>query len=461
MGNETMDVTVLKPGVFAWYKDINRKQWLALAAAFLGWTLDAMDLLFYVYALPKIRDTWALTDQHAALLFGVTLGSSALGGVLFGIITDYIGRVRALTYSILMYSVFTGLSALAPNVEIFVVCRFFLGLGMGGEWASGEILVAESWPRQHRGKVIGLVQSGWGFGYILAATLSIAILPHANLEIRLPFFGDIFFHSWRVLFLIGILPAFLVFFVRKHCEEPEIWRTTAEMRNQKKLSEKGQSFTFNQLWRGDLITYTIRAALLTSFCMIAYWGLYTWVPTYLASPVEKGGAGLGLVKGYSWTIAINIGAIIGTITFGNISDRIGRRPTFVGYLVIMAILVPIFGSITEIHEKMGFMGINTLLLITGPLLGFFGTGFYAGFGAIMAEVFPTRTRGTAQGFCYNFGRGASALAPYIFALVAGMTMLGHELGYGFSLGTASIFAILAAITVLTFPETRAKQLEIE
>jgi MFS family permease len=195
--------------------------------------------------------------------------------------------------------------------------------------------------------------------------------------------------------------------------------------------------------------------------MIAYWGLYTWVPTYLASPVEKGGAGLGLVKGYSWTIAINIGAIIGTITFGNISDRIGRRPTFVGYLVIMAILVPIFGSITEIHEKMGFMGINTLLLITGPLLGFFGTGFYAGFGAIMAEVFPTRTRGTAQGFCYNFGRGASALAPYIFALVAGMTMLGHELGCGFSLGTASIFAILAAITVLTFPETRGKQLEIE
>ena len=105
------------------------------------------------------------------------------------------------------------------------------------------------------------------------------------------------------------------------------------MRNQKKLSEKGQSFTFNQLWRGDLITFTIRAALLTSFCMIAYWGLYTWVPTYLASPVEKGGAGLGLVKGYSWTIAINIGAIIGTITFGNISDRIGRRPTFVGYFV--------------------------------------------------------------------------------------------------------------------------------
>lgn len=127
----------------------------------------------------------------------------------------------------------------------------------------------------------------------------------------------------------------------------------------------------------------------------------------------------------------------------------------------MAVLVPIFGSIPEIHKKVSFIGINTLLLITGPLLGFFGTGFYAGFGAIMAEVFPTRARGTAQGFCYNFGRGASALAPYIFALVAAMTIFGHKLGYGISLATASFFAILAAITVLTFPETKAKQLEIE
>ncbi len=227
------------------------------------------------------------------------------------------------------------------------------------------------------------------------------------------------------------------------------------------MSEKGQAFTFTQLWRGDLITFTIRAALLTSFCMIAYWGLYTWVPTYLASPIEKGGAGLGLIKGYAWTIAINIGAIIGTITFGVISDKLGRRPTFISYLVIMAVLVPIFGSIPEIHKNMSFMGINTILLITGPLLGFFGTGFYAGFGAIMAEVFPTRARGTAQGFCYNFGRGASALAPYIFALVAAMTMFGHKLGYGFSLATASFFAILAALTILTFPETKAKQLEIE
>ncbi|HXG30102.1 MAG TPA: MFS transporter [Thermodesulfobacteriota bacterium] len=461
MSNETLDAALAKPGLFSWYKEISRKQWLAFVAAFLGWTLDAMDLLLYVYALPKIRDTWALTDTQAGWLFGVTLASSALGGALFGIISDYIGRIRALTYSILMYSVFTGLSAFAPNVEFFLICRFFLGLGMGGEWASGEILVAESWPREHRGKVIGMVQSGWGIGYIMAATIAISILPYADFEVTIPYFGDVFIHSWRVLFLVGVLPAFLVFFVRRHCEEPEIWKTTAEMRKARKLSEKSQSFTFVQLWREDLIGFTIRAVLLTSFCMIAYWGLNTWVPTYLASPVEKGGAGLGLIKGYTWTIFINIGAFIGCNTFGAISDRLGRRPTFVGYLVIMAILVPIFGSITEIQKIIGFIRVEILLLIIGPLLGFFGTGFYSGFGAIMAEVFPTRARGTAQGFCYNFGRGASALAPAIFAGVAGMTIAGHKLGYGFSLITASIFAVLAAITVLTFPETKGKKLEIE
>ncbi len=462
MHNETVDVAVSKPGVFSWYKDISRKQWLTFVVALLGWTLDAMDLLLYVYALPKIRDTWSLTETEAAWLFGITLASSAIGGALFGIITDYIGRIRGLTYSILLYSVFTGLSAFSPNVYFFLVCRFFLGLGMGGEWASGEILVAETWPAEHRGKVVGMVQSGWGIGYILAAILSILILPHADLEITLPFLGHIFFHSWRVLFLVGILPAFLVFFVYRHCEEPEIWKTTAEMRSQKRLSEKGQSFTFIQLWRGDLIGFTIRAILLTSFCMIAYWGLNTWVPTYLASPVSKGGAGLGLVKGYTMTIIISVGALVGCNTFGLINDKLGRRPTFVGFLIMMALLVPVFGSITEIHKMIeGLISIETLALLSGFPLGFFGTGFYSGFGAIFAEVFPTRARGTAQGFCYNFGRGASALAPAIFAGVAGMTLMGHKLGYGFSLITASVFAILAAITVLTFPETKGKKLDIE
>jgi MFS family permease len=448
-------------GLFGWTRDISRSQWLTFYAAFGGWTLDAMDLLLYVYALPKIRDTFALTDTEAAWLFGVTLASSAIGGALFGVISDYIGRIRALTLSILMYSVFTGLSAVSPNVEFFLVCRFFLGLGMGGEWASGEVLVAESWPRQHRGKVIGMVQSGWGIGYILAAILSIGILPHAEFHFTLPLVGYVHFHSWRTLFLIGILPAFLIFFIRRHCEEPDVWKTTSAMRKRGELSERAQSFTLMQLFHSDLIRYTITATLLTSLCMIAYWGLNTWIPTFLASPVEKGGAGLGLVKGYSWTIVINIGAFLGCITFGMISDRFGRRPVFIGYLLITAIMVPIFGSVDKVHSALGFVPIEVVLFVLCPLLGFFGTGFYSGFGAIMSEIFPTSARGTAQGFCYNVGRGASAIAPALFAAVAGMTVAGERVGYGLSLMTASVFAILAAMTILTLPETKGKKLEVE
>lgn len=448
-------------GFLGWTADINRKQWLAFLSAFMGWTLDAMDLLLYIYALPMIKETFSLDDKQAALLFGVTLASSAIGGATFGILSDYIGRIRALTLSILIYSIFTGLSAFAPTVWIFLGCRFLLGLGMGGEWAAGEILVAESWPSKHRGKVIGMVQSGWGVGFILAATLAIIILPHPMLHLSLPFIGEFVWHSWRTLFLIGILPAFLVLFIRKHCEEPEIWLKTQRMRKNKELSEVGQSFTFTQLFRGDLLRFTITATLLTSLCMIAYWGLNSWIPTYLRSPVEEGGAGLGLVKGYAWTIAINVGATIGCISFGMISDKLGRKPVFVTYLLVTALLVPLFGSIEKVHLMFTFLSIDQLLLVISPLLGFFGTGFFSGFGAIMTEIFPTRSRGTAQGFCYNMGRGISAIAPFIFASVASLTIAGKTLGYGLSLATASIFAILAAIVVLTLPETKGKDLDIE
>jgi MFS family permease len=433
MSNETMEITVSKPGVFSWYKEINSDQWKAFIAALLGWTLDAMDLLLFAFAVSSIATVFNLNPSQVGAIFSVTLFSSAFGGALFGIVSDYVGRVRALTYTILLYSAFTGLSAFSPNVTFLLACRLFLGLGMGGEWASGEVLVAESWPRQHRGKVIGMVQSGWAIGYILAAILATLIIPYFDVNL-----------GWRILFLVGITPAFLVFYIRRHLDEPEIWKKTAEMRKEGKLSGKGQSFTLGQIFGRDLIRYTITATILTSLCMIAYWGLYFWIPQFLSRPVEEGGVGLG-TKGFAWIIPINIGAFIGCNTFGWISDRFGRRPVFFTYLVIMAILVWFFG-----HAK----NLATVLVL-GPFIGFFGTGFYSGFGAIFSEIFPTRARGTAQGFCYNFGRGVSAVAPPLVGFVAGIY------GYGLSLITVSVFAVAAAIVVLTLPETKGKKLEIE
>ncbi len=419
-------------GVFGWTGDINSDQWKSFIAAFLGWSLDAMDLLLFAFAVGSIAEVFNLSPEAVGALFSVTLFASAFGGALFGVISDYVGRVRALTYTILLYSFFTGLSAFSPNVIFLLVCRVFLGLGMGGEWASGEVLVAEAWPKQHRGKVIGMVQSGWAVGYILAALLATLILPNFDVDL-----------GWRILFLIGITPAFLVFYIRRNLSEPEIWRKTSKMRKEKKLEKEGQQFTLLQIFKGDLLRYTMLSTLLTSLCMIAYWGLMFWVPQFLARPLEEGGVGLG-IKGYIWIVPLNIGAFLGCMTFGWISDRLGRRPVFVTYLLTMAVLTYFFGKSTTLSQ----------VLILGPLVGFFGTGFYSGFGAIFSEIFPTRARGTAQGFCYNVGRGVSAIAPPLVGYIAGMK------GYGSALVTVSIFAVAAAFVVLTLPETRGKELEI-
>ncbi len=443
-----------------WTRDINSKQWKTFIAAFLGWTLDAMDLLLYVFAFKFIAQSFDLNPTQAAFLFSITLASSALGGIVFGIISDYVGRIRALTYSILIYSLFTMFSAFAPTIGFFIVCRFLLGLGMGGEWASGEILVAESWPKQHRGKVVGMVQSGWGFGFILAAILATFVLPITSFNLNmLPFFDKDFpVESWRVLFFLGVLPALLVFYVRRVCEEPEIWRKSSAERNRTK-----QEFTLLQIFKGDLRPMLIKATLLTSFCMISYWGLSYFVPNYLASPVSEGGAGLGLVKGFGFTIPLNIGAILGCISFGLISDKFGRKFTFGSYLIIVALLVPIFGNIVRVQEFLGFLSLDALVLILAPLLGFFNTGFYSGFGAIFSEIFPTRARGTAQGFSYNVGRGASAIAPPLFAFIAisSLTFLfdGEIIGNGRALMAASIFAMFAFVVLLTLPETKGKELD--
>ena len=446
MSGGTSGHSNVEHGFLAWTREINTDQWRAFYAAFMGWTLDAMDLLLFAFAVGSIGKVFNLSETWVGALFSVTLFSSAFGGALFGIVSDYIGRVKALTYTIIVYSAFTGLSAFSPNIAFLLACRLILGLGMGGEWALGEVLVAEKWPKEHRGKVIGMVQSGWGLGYILAAILATLIIPYfkAGQSYTIPLLNvtlDGLDLGWRILFFVGVAPAFLVFYIRRHLDEPEVWKKTSDLRKEGKLGEKSQGFTLGQIFGADLIRYTITASVLTSLCMIAYWGLYFWLPQFLAS--DKG-VGLN-TKGFIWIIPINIGAFIGCNTFGFISDKFGRRPVFVGYLLVMAVLVWFFGHATTLKT----------VLILGPFIGFFGTGFYSGFGAIFSEIFPTRARGTAQGFCYNVGRGVSAVAPPLIGFLV------DKYGFAIGLTAVSVFAVAAAIVVLTLPETKGKALEIE
>jgi MFS family permease len=405
-----------------WYREISAKQWYALFAGQLGWALDAFDVALYLFCIPKIMAEWKLDLSQAGFMVSVTLFSSAFGGILFGTIADRIGRKRALMATVLVFSVCSGLSGLAQNLTQLAIARALLGLGMGGEWSSGALLVSETWPAQHRGKAIGLMQGGWAIGYIAAAVAAIFILPQ---------FG------WRAMFFVGIAPALFTLWIRRKVDEPAIW---LEARRSGVVG-KATGDSLVRMFRSDLVRFTLLCTLTSAFVMFAYWGLFSWIPGYLAKPAPDG-VGLGDVKGPIWTIPMNIGALIGYATFGFISDKLGRRPTFAAYLVISAVLVWIFG---RTHDA-------TQLMVLGPLVGFFGSGYFSVFGAFIAELFPSAARGAAVGFCYNTGRMVSAAAPWLVGLLAATYGLGGALTF------LAIAFTGGAITIFFLPETRGREL---
>lgn len=415
-----------------WYKVINKDQRNALIGGMGGWTLDAMDMLLYIMSLTAIMKDFHIDTAVAGLLASVTLLSSAVGGTAFGIIADYWGRKKALAASIIIYAVCTGLSGIATTVTELAVYRTILGLGMGGAWATGALLVSESWPKEHRGKASGFMQGGWAIGYMLAALMAGIILP---------------LHGWRVLFFIGVIPSVVMaIFILACCKESEVWLASksgaaAGAGPAGKKEETG--FTLFEIFKGSMLRYTVIASIFVSFVQLAYWGLFSWLPSFLSTPVAQGGAGMDIVKTSGWVFAMQIGALIGYTSFGYLSDWAGRKKAFALFLLAAAVLVPIYGSLRD----------ATLLFIVGPLIGCFGSGYFSGFGAFLSELFPTRVRGAAVGFIYNFGRGVSALAPAIIGTLA------KTYGIGTSLFLTALFYALGVVMVLFLPETKGKALE--
>jgi MFS family permease len=397
-----------------WYSSITRAQWKTLAAAQFGWMLDAMDIMFYAFALTAIRDEFRLTSAAAGAMASATLLASAVGGVLFGVLADRIGRARALVYSILTYSAFTALTATAGGIPTLLLWRTLVGIGLGGEWSAGSVLVAESWPAEHRGKAIGLMQSGWAIGYILAALLAAAVLPR---------------WGWRPLFVVGIAPALLAGWVLWSVPEPE------------RAIGRGDERAI--LWQAATLRRIGLASAVTSCVLFAYWGLFTWIPSYLASPVARGGAGLTVVQSAGWIVPMQVGAFFGYTLFGFLADRFGRRPVFLAFVWCAAVLVPVYGQWGR-HPA--------ALLAMGPLIGFFGHGYFSVFGAMLAELFPSTIRATAQGLCYNLGRAASALAPFSIGALA------DRFGIGSALAFTSVFFVIGGALIFLLPETRGGEL---
>jgi len=407
------------PSLFGWWSEGTPEARRALIAAALGWMLDAFDVMLYALLLAAIIADLGITRQTAGAIGSVTLLAAAAGGLMFGVVADRYGRTRALMASVLIYSIFTAACGLAMTAVQLAVFRILLGIGMGGEWASGAALVSESWPDEHRGKALGLMQSAWAIGYGLAALVTMIVLPR---------------WGWRVVFFIGVLPALLTFWVRRHVREPDIW-----LRSRGTVRARGR---LGDVFREGRAGVTAAVTMMNACTLFAWWGFNLWLPGFLSMPASSGGVGLSAERMSWFIIAMQVGMWFGYVTFGYIGDAIGRKRAYVSYLVTAAVLIAIYSSVRA----------PLVLLVLGPFVAFFATGYFSGFGAVTAELYPTDIRATAQGFTYNLGRIASAAAPYTVGTLA------QTRGFDIALSTTSVAFLLAAVMWFWIPETRGRKL---
>jgi MFS family permease len=404
---------------FDWLHHATLPERTSLTAGGLGWMLDAMDVSLYSLVLAVLVGAFGMDTKTAGILSSVTLIASAIGGFFFGFLADRIGRVRALMASIVVYALASAACGFSHTIPQLIVFRFILGLGMGGEWTTAAALIAETWRAEHRGKALGFMQSSYAIGEAIAALVVMFVLPA---------------YGWRAVFFVGVLPAFLVFWIQAKVPEPELW---------KKRTAQQQKVPLKRLVEKGVLRNGILATAMNACTMFGYWGLFYWVPAYLSLSPAQGGRGLSMAKTTSFYLVMCFGKWLGYALFGFFSDAYGRRKPYFLYLVTAAALVPIYGM-----SRSAFW-----LLVLGPIVAFFGTGYFSGYAAIVSELFPGEIRATAMGLSYNIGRGLSALAPFAVGALA----LHFGIGPAFFLQAGAF--LMAALLALTLPETRGQRLD--
>jgi MFS family permease len=405
----------------SWWKSATPEARRALIAASFGWLLDSFDVMLWAMVIAAVMPDLGLSKPTAGLLGSLTLAASAVGGFVFGRLADRFGRRRALMASIAIYSVFTAACGLATGVVMLAVFRIFLGLGMGGEWASGASLVSETWPAEHRGKALGVVQSSWAVGYALAATVAALVLP---------------VWGWRGVFFVGVVPAFFTLWVQKKVREPEIWQ-----RARAAASQAGTGL--GEIFGRKRLRLTLFITLMNAATMFGWWGFNLWLPAYLSMAPAQGGIGLSPRSMSALVIFMQVGMWLGYITFGFISDRLGRKRSYVIFLVAAAAFMLLYAQMRQ----------PLVLFALGPFVAFFGTGYFTGFGALTAEIYPTSVRATAQGITYNAGRIVSAAAPFAVGSLA------ETRGFAFSFTVIAAAFLMAAALWAGIPETKGRPLE--
>ena len=406
--------------MFNWFKDMSKRERRTFWACSSGWALDAMDVQLYAVVMPTLIGLWSLSRAEAGMLATSALILSSVGGWLAGMLADRIGRVRVLQITILWFSFFTFLSGLATSYEQLLVFRSLQGLGFGGEWAAGAVLMAEVINPKVRGRAVGCVQSGWSVGYGAAVLLYTVVFSLLRPEL-----------AWRCLFFIGILPSVAVVFIRRNVEEPDIFLAT---RADPQGAARRPSVL--DIFKPPLRRSTAVASLLAAGTLGGNYTILTWLPTYLSTV-----RGLTVLSTGSY-LGINIlGSFLGYVISAHLSDWLGRRRTFA--------LCAVCASLTiSVYMLMPISQLATLLL--GFPLGFFQSGIVAGMGATFAELFPTYIRATGQGFSYNLGRGVGSLMPAVVGL-AGATVALNQ-----AIAVCALFSYsLVLVAVALLPETRA------
>ena len=409
--------------MLAWMKDLTPRERRTMGACFGGWSLDAFDVQMYSFVIPTVIALWGLSKGEAGLIGTVTLLISSLGGWFCGTLADRFGRVRMLQITILWYSFFTFLCAFAQNFEPLFILRALHGLGFGGEWAAGAVLMGEVIRDKYRGRGVGLVQTGWAVGWGAAAlvyTALYAFLPEAI--------------ALRVLFGVGLLPAVMVFWVRRHIEEPEIFDAARRERRPVGAAHLFAAFRGPHLWT------TIKVSLMVAGAQGGGYALGIWMPTYLRTV-----RGLSAPSTGGFLLVQILGALIGFLIGTYLSDAIGRKATFLWSAVGTLVMVLVYMFLPMNDVALLFLGIplNIAIRMKFPPMGPF-----------MTELYPTEVRGTGQGFCYNAGRAIGALFPTLVGF------LSDSFGLGVAIAVFSTFASgLMIIMLLMLPETRGRSLQ--
>jgi MFS family permease len=414
------------------YEKPTKQHYEILLMSWAGWVFDFYDLILFSFLLIPIGRELHLSNIGLSYVLGTSLAATAIGGVIFGILSDRFGRKSVLQWTIVTYSVGTFLCGLASSLEVLLVFRIITGLGVGGEWATGQTYVSETFPPKVRGRYGAMMQSGAPFGIVLASIIGGFIAPEIG---------------WRLCFFLSILPALLVVFIRKRLPESDVWlerkRLNAEGPQSADGAAVGSGSKFWQLFSPAYRIIFLKSLILAIFDMSAYWFTYSWLPGYLNQQRQ-----FTIAKSAVWMLVAQAGGLLGYLTFGYVADTLGRRPAYSIYSILMAIglvMITLLWNVVVVYPSLAL----AFMVLVG-----FGTGMFSGYGPLFAEVFPTSIRNTAMGSAFNLARGVQFFTPVIIALIA------EEYGLGGGISLAALFALLTGAWIWVFPETKGKKIVV-